>query len=47
MKTGAAGPAGSADSDAERLSRRFVTIVVIEILSIAALYWLGAHFAGS
>jgi len=30
--------------EVERLSLTFVTIVLAELLSIAGLFWLGAHF---
>jgi hypothetical protein len=44
---GSAGPSGSSSADAPAdapLTRTFVTIIVVEIACIGALYWLGVYF---
>jgi hypothetical protein len=48
MPSGSSGPSGSAGSDGAPvdapLTRTFVTIIVVEIACIGALYWLGVYF---
>ena len=42
------GPNGSTapdDSSGERLPLIFVGIVLVEVITIAGLYWFGVHFA--
>jgi hypothetical protein len=39
------GRAPEAATDGERLPRLFVLIVLVEAVTIAALYWFGRHFA--
>jgi hypothetical protein len=34
-----------ADGDAPPLSRTFILIIATEVLTVAALYWLGQHFS--
>jgi hypothetical protein len=41
------GPAGSTvpdDSTGERLPLIFISIVLVEVITIAGLYWFGVHF---
>jgi hypothetical protein len=37
--------AAPADSTGERLPLIFITIVLVEVITIAGLYWFGVHFA--
>ena len=46
--SGPGGPASSALPDAsaaERLPLIFISIVVVEVVVIAGLYWFGVHYA--
>jgi hypothetical protein len=45
MPSPSGGHAPEAQADGERLPRLFVLIVLVEAVTIAALYWFGRHFA--
>jgi hypothetical protein len=38
-------PSGPADSTADDLSTRYLLVILVEAITIAALYWFGRHFA--
>jgi len=41
---GSAGSTAPDDSSGERLPLVFISIVVVEVITIAGLYWFGIHF---
>jgi hypothetical protein len=45
MRAGTTGTTGTTGAAQERLAPLFVGIVLVEILTIAGLYWMGVHFS--